>query len=110
MKPREPKKKPPNKKSASGDKKKVNAKGAVRNQSFPIVGMGASAGGLEAFEQFFSHVPLNIGMAFILVPHLDPGHASMMTELLRRVTKLEVNEAKDGVKVEPNHVYVIPPN
>ena len=72
--------------------------------------MGASAGGLEAFEQFFTHVPLNIGMAFILVPHLDPGHASMMTELLRRVTKLEVNEAQDGVKVKPNQVYVIPPN
>ena len=49
-------------------------------------------------------------MAFILVPHLDPGHASMMTELLRRVTKLKVNEAQDGVKVKPNHVYVIPPN
>jgi two-component system, chemotaxis family, CheB/CheR fusion protein len=75
-----------------------------------IVGMGASAGGLEAFEQFFTHVPLNIGMAFILAPHLDPGHASMMTELLRRVTKLEVNEAQDGVKVKPNQVYVIPPN
>jgi two-component system CheB/CheR fusion protein len=72
--------------------------------------MGASAGGLEAFELFFTHVPLNIDMAFILVPHLDPGHASMMTELLRRVTKLKVSEAQDGVKVEPGQVYVIPPN
>ena len=79
-------------------------------KAFPIVSIGASAGGLEAFEQFFTHVPLDIGMAFILVPHLDPDHASMMTELLRRVTKLEVNEAKDGMKVEPDHVYVIPPN
>ncbi len=81
-----------------------------KEEAFPIVGMGASAGGLEAFEQFFTHVPPNIGMAFILVPHLDPGHASMMTELLRRVTKLEVNEAQGGVKVKPNRVYVIPPN
>jgi two-component system CheB/CheR fusion protein len=78
--------------------------------SSPVVGVGASAGGLEAFEQFFANMPLDIGMAFILVPHLDPGHASMMTELLRRVTKLEVNEAVDGTKVKPNCIYVIPPN
>lgn len=91
-------------------KNHLSQRESKENGAFPIVGMGASAGGLEAFEQFFTHVPLNIGMAFILVPHLDPGHASMMTELLRRVTKLEVNEAQDGVRVEPNHVYVIPPN
>jgi two-component system, chemotaxis family, CheB/CheR fusion protein len=83
---------------------------AKEDKAFPIVGMGASAGGLEAFEKFFAQVPPDIGMAFILVPHLDPGHASMMTELLRRVTKLEVSEIEDGVKVKPNHVYVIPPN
>ncbi len=91
-------------------KNRVLQQESKENRAFPIVGMGASAGGLEAFEQFFTHAPLNIGMAFILVPHLDPGHASMMTELLRRVTKLEVNEAQDGVKVNPNRIYVIPPN
>lgn len=80
------------------------------NQSFPIAGVGASAGGLEAFEQFFTHMPMDIGMAFVLVPHLDPDHASMMTELVRRVTKLEVNEAEDGMKVMPSCIYVIPPN
>jgi two-component system, chemotaxis family, CheB/CheR fusion protein len=80
------------------------------DQLFPVVGVGASAGGLEAFEQFFSNMPLDIGMAFVLVPHLDPGHASMMTELLRRVTKLDVKEAEDGKKVMPNCIYVIPPN
>jgi two-component system, chemotaxis family, CheB/CheR fusion protein len=89
---------------------RISGQESKKEEAFPIVGMGASAGGLEAFEQFFAQVPLNIGMAFILVPHLDPSHASMMTELLRRVTKLEVNEAQDGVKVEPNHIYVIPPN
>lgn len=91
-------------------KNRIPRQESKKEEAFPIVGMGASAGGLEAFEKFFAHVPLNIRMAFILVPHLDPGHASMMTELLKRVTKLEVNEAQDGVRVEPHHVYVIPPN
>ena len=98
------------KSTTAPDKNRLSRQESKKEEAFPIVGIGASAGGLEAFEQFFTHVPLNIGMAFILVPHLDPSHASMMTELLRRVTKLEVNEAQDGVKVEPNHVYVIPPN
>jgi len=75
-------------------------------QLFPVVGVGASAGGLEAFEQFFSNMPPDIGMAFVLVPHLDPGHASMMTELLRRVTKLEVSEAEEGMMVKPNRSFM----
>ena len=78
--------------------------------SFPTIGMGASAGGLEAFEQFFRLVPREVGMAFVLVPHLDPGHASMLTEILQRITAMPVVEAKDQLVVEPNHVYVIPPN
>jgi two-component system, chemotaxis family, CheB/CheR fusion protein len=77
---------------------------------FPIVGMGASAGGLEAFELFFRTMPADCGMAFILVPHLDPGHASMLAEILQRNTSLPVLEAQDQVRVEPNHVYIIPPN
>jgi two-component system CheB/CheR fusion protein len=77
---------------------------------FPIVGIGASAGGLEAFEHFFKHMPPDSIAAFILVPHLDPDHASMMTELLQRFTQMPVTEATDQVQVEPNHVYVIPPN
>jgi two-component system CheB/CheR fusion protein len=71
-----------------------------QESSFSIVGIGASAGGLEAFEQFFSKMPPDSGLAFVLVPHLDPSHASMMTELLRRVTKMEVDQAQDGMKVE----------
>lgn len=77
---------------------------------FPIIGIGASAGGLEAFEQFFRNVPADIGMAFILVPHLDPSHASMLTEILQRNTKIPVREAQDLMIIEPDHVYVIPPN
>ena len=65
-------------------------KGTIQDPLFLIVGIGASAGGLEAFEQLFANMPPDIGMAFVLVPHLDPSHASMMTELMRRVTKLEV--------------------
>ncbi|MEI6415273.1 MAG: chemotaxis protein CheB [Pseudomonadota bacterium] len=77
---------------------------------FPIVGMGASAGGLEAFEQFFRQVRPDSGMAYVLVPHLDPGHASLLTEILQRSTSLPVVEAEDQVPVAPNHVYIIPPN
>jgi two-component system CheB/CheR fusion protein len=77
---------------------------------FPIVGLGASAGGLEAFEQFFRTVPIDTGMAFVLVQHLDPGHASILTEILQRATAMPVVEAQDQMAVAPNRVYVIPPN
>lgn len=77
---------------------------------FPIVGIGASAGGLEAFKRFFSAMPAASGMAFVLIPHLDPTHASLMVELLSRQTAMKVREAAEGMPVEPNCVYVIPPN
>ncbi|MBL0168051.1 MAG: PAS domain-containing protein [Propionivibrio sp.] len=76
----------------------------------PIVGIGASAGGLEAFEAFFRACPADTGMAFVLVPHLDPGHQSLLTEILQRATAMPVVEAFDQLAVAPNHVYVIPPN
>ncbi len=78
--------------------------------AIPIVGIGASAGGLEALEQFFRHAPANSGMAFVLVQHLDPNHASLLTEILQRTTSMPVVEALDQIQVEPNCVYVIPPN
>jgi len=78
--------------------------------AFPIVGIGASAGGLEAFEAFFRACPLDNGIAFVLVPHLDPGHASLLTEILQRSTAMPVVEAVDQIAVEPDRVYVIPPN
>ena len=74
------------------------------------MGLGASAGGLEAFTQFFTHMPGDSGLAFVLVSHLDPDHESLMTELLRRSTPMPVAEAGDGMRVMPNRVYVIPPN
>jgi len=80
------------------------------DSDFPVVGIGASAGGLEAFEQFFKHMPSDAGIAFILIPHLDPSHSSLMTDLVRRFTKMAVVEGEDGMQVEPDHVYVIPPN
>jgi two-component system CheB/CheR fusion protein len=78
--------------------------------TFPIIGLGASAGGLEAFEQFFRHIAPDSGMAFILVSHLDPGRASMLTEILQRTTTMTVLEAQDQMIITPNRVYVIPPN
>ncbi len=77
---------------------------------FPIVGIGASAGGFEAFQQLLSSLPPKTGMAFVLVQHLDPHHESRLTQLLSRSTAMPVIEATDGLRVEPNHVYVIPPN
>ncbi|MEG4117239.1 chemotaxis protein CheB [Microcoleus sp. N9_B4] len=77
---------------------------------FPIVGIAASAGGLEAFTGLLSHLPIDTGMAFVLIQHLDPNHKSLLSEILARTTQMPVNEVEDGVVVEPNQVYVIPPN
>ncbi|MFZ2276929.1 MAG: chemotaxis protein CheB [Prosthecobacter sp.] len=78
--------------------------------SFPVVGIGASAGGLEAATALLKELPANTGMSFILVQHLDPQHESALTSLLSRVTTLPVTEARDGMQAQPDHVYVIPPN
>lgn len=79
---------------------------------FPIVGIGASAGGIGAFESFFSTMPADSdpGMAFVLVQHLARDHKSILTELIRRYTKMKVFEVEDGMKIEPNCAYIIPPN
>ena len=79
---------------------------------FPIVGIGASAGGLAAFEAFFSGMPVDTdpGIAFVLVQHLDPNHKSMLIDIIRRYTRMQVFEVQDGVTVKPNCVYIIPPN
>jgi two-component system CheB/CheR fusion protein len=77
---------------------------------FPIVGIGASAGGLEALEQFFQHLPDNTGLAYVVIQHLDPTHTGIMPELLQRLTNMKVLQVTDSLKVKPNNVYVIPPN
>jgi chemotaxis response regulator CheB len=82
----------------------------ARAKSFPVVGIGASAGGYESFTKFLEKLPVDSGMAFVLVQHLDPKHESKLTELLSRTTRLPVIEVKHAVRVEPDHVYVIPPN
>lgn len=79
-------------------------------KSFPIVGIGASAGGLEALEQFFINMPPENGMAFVVIQHLDPHREDMMPELLQHNTTMKVVQARDALKVKPNCVYVIPPN
>ncbi|HEX2769084.1 MAG TPA: chemotaxis protein CheB, partial [Geobacteraceae bacterium] len=77
---------------------------------FPIAGIGASAGGLEALEQFLKNVPERSGMAFVIVQHLDPTHKGIMPEILQRATGMEVFQVRDRMRVKPNCVYVIPPN
>ncbi len=77
---------------------------------FPIVGIGASAGGLEALEIFLANVPAGSGMAFVIVQHLDPTYKGMLVELLQRGTDMQVFQARERMRVEPNCVYVIPPN
>jgi two-component system CheB/CheR fusion protein len=75
-----------------------------------VVGIGASAGGLDALERFFDHLPADTGMAFIVVQHLSPAFKSLMDELLRRHTDLPIHLVEDGMRVESDHVYLIPPN
>jgi two-component system CheB/CheR fusion protein len=82
----------------------------TRDDSFPIVGIGASAGGLEAFTLLLQELPSDINMALVLVQHLDPTYKSLLTELLSRTTKLAVEEVTEGTRVKPGNVYVIPPN
>jgi two-component system CheB/CheR fusion protein len=86
-----------------------DARSAGRS-TFPIVGIGASAGGLEALELFLQKVPEDSGMAFVIVQHLDPTHKGIMAQLLQRATALKVFQVKDRTRVQPNCVYVIPPN
>ena len=89
---------------------KVGTASAPDDSQFPIVGIGASAGGLEALEQFLEHMPQTSGMAFVIIQHLDPTHKGVMPELLQRATAMDVVQVKDRTAVEPNRVYVIPPN
>ncbi len=82
----------------------------LEDNLFPIVGIAASAGGLEAFIELLTHLPIDTGMAFVLIQHLAPDHKSLLTEILAKKTKMPVSEVVDGVMVEPNHVYIIAPN
>ncbi|MEJ2425836.1 MAG: CheR family methyltransferase [Candidatus Thiodiazotropha sp.] len=91
-------------------KKKIAVSKAPSDTLFPVVAIGASAGGLEAFREVLRHLPADTGMAFVLVQHLDPTHESQLASLLAGSTTMPVHEAVDNMLVEPNHVYIIPPN
>ena len=86
------------------------SKDLPKDNSFPIVCVGASAGGLEALIAFFRSLPKNINMAFVLIQHLEPQHKSALSEILSRGSSLNIREAKNNTQLEPAHVYVIPPN
>ena len=77
---------------------------------FPIVAIGASAGGLEAYKEFFQALPADTGMAFVLIQHLDPTHHSLLAEIISKSSKVPVDEVKSGTEIKPNRVYVIPPD
>ncbi|MEG3844924.1 chemotaxis protein CheB, partial [Microcoleus sp. herbarium14] len=81
-----------------------------QNELFPVVGIGASAGGLEAFMQLLSHLPIDTGMAFVMIQHMLPAQESMLSVILGRSTQMQVHEVTDGMAIAPNQVYVIPPN
>src|SRR2546422_674038 len=83
---------------------------STASNGFPVVGIGASAGGLEAFIELLGGLPPDSGIAFVLVQHLEPHHASQLTDILSRVTPMPVVQAEDGLRVEANRVYVIAPN
>ncbi|HEV2446871.1 MAG TPA: chemotaxis protein CheB, partial [Candidatus Sulfopaludibacter sp.] len=80
------------------------------SRNCPVVGFGASAGGLEAMTEVLRELPEDLGMAIVVIQHLDPKHTSMLTELLSRATGMPVRQVTNGMKVEPNRVYVIAPN
>lgn len=82
--------------------------GANETEKFPVVGIGASAGGLEAFELFFRNLPQGIAASFVLIQHLGTEHPSILRDLVERFTRLPVHEVTEGMKIEPEHVYVIP--
>ncbi len=100
----------PLKRLDKGMKSVANQKASKLNRHFPIVGIGASAGGLDALTLFFTNLPTNTGMGFIVIQHLDPTQKGMLPELLQRQTKMQVTQAKNNSLVNPNKIYVIPPN
>jgi hypothetical protein len=105
-----PTKKPAEKKLDNKKPAKPTKDVASQGPGFPIVGVGASAGGLEALEVFLANTPADCGMAFVIIQHLDPDHKGVLAELLQRGTKMKVFQVQDRMRIELNCVYVIPPN
>jgi two-component system CheB/CheR fusion protein len=95
---------------AARKKKKTELQPPATLQNFPIIGIGASAGGLDAFKSLIKAIPEDSGMAYVLVQHLDPAHESILPEILQRLTEVPVLEITDDIHLAPDHIYVIPPN
>ena len=89
---------------------KIEMQIASSTFKFPIVGIVASAGGLETFSQLLSHLPTNTGMAFVVIQHILPNGESLLTKILARVTKMLVSQVQNGMLVEPDRVYIISPD
>src|SRR5687767_4480323 len=89
---------------------KKTLKAELAPKPFPIVGIGASAGGIKAFTTVLQHLSPNLGMAYVLIMHLSPNHKSALAEIMQFKTKMKVQTVKDGMEVMANNVYVIPPN
>jgi two-component system CheB/CheR fusion protein len=104
------KRSPQNRKAPAPQRPTRNQETPTLDKIFPIVGVGASAGGLEAFSALLANLPQTTGMAFVFLQHLDPSHNSALEEILSRTTKIPVTQVTEGVTVERNHVYIIPPN
>jgi two-component system, chemotaxis family, CheB/CheR fusion protein len=100
---------PPEKRSAAKDEKR-SGRDIDFSKRFPVVGIGASAGGIEAATSLLKDLAPNLGIAYVLVFHLDPARESAVTQILGRATHMPVLEVKNGMQVQPDHVYVIPPN
>lgn len=88
----------------------MKSKSEKTQTDFPVVGIGASAGGLAAFNQFLEVIPEDTGIAFVLIQHLDPNHNNLLAHLLSKHTKMTVLQAEHDMQVAPNHVYMIPPD
>src|SRR6185437_10868620 len=92
-------------------KKPLKNKPKIHSENiFPVVGIGASAGGLEAFKKLLKAIPAKSGMAYIIVQHLSPDHESFLPEILQRETKIPVHEISNNVEVAPDNIYIIPSN
>ena len=99
-----------NAKSAAAKKKSRDLTSKDSKQKkFPIIGLGASAGGLEALKSLFSNVSEKSGMAYVVVIHMTPKQPSMMPDLLQKITRIPVSTLNDAQTIEPNHIYVVPP-
>jgi two-component system CheB/CheR fusion protein len=89
---------------------KVSVPARRENGDLVVVGLGASAGGVQAFTEFFKALPADTGMAFVIIQHLDPTHESMLPDIISRLTSMPVMQVRQTTTIEPNCVYVLPPN